>query len=790
VAALSLWVLRRIPRQELRDWWRAHRKQVVGVEALFLVAFAGWAFVRAANPDIAGTEKPMELAFINAILRSPDFPPHDPWLSGYAISYYYFGYVLVAMLARVTGVSGSVAFNLAVALVFALSAIGVYGVVFNLLSLWNKDRDRPAGDRSLPPAGGRGWPVASALLGPFFVLVVSNLAGFLEVLHSRGIFWSRAAAGQLASPFWKWLDMRELSQPPDQPFSWVPDRFLWWWRASRVLQDYDLAGNWKEIIDEFPFFSYLLADLHPHVLAMPFAFLAMGICLNLFLGGMRGHFRWLGLPLRIHPPGFWLIAVVLGGLAFLNTWDFPIYLALFCGAYVLSAFQVESSRAGPEPGAGPQFKTGSARAYTRSVSQMVKDFLSLGLALGVTGILLYLPFYLGFSSQAGGILPNLIYATRGAHLWVMFGSFLLPMSAFLIYLWRQAGRPGLLRKGLPLVFGVLLLLWLAALLLGLAIVNLPVLGDYFLDTLGARDLPDILFQQSIVRRVINLGSLATLAAILVVTVGLLLRAGDKGRREKGKVMLDQEPLTTSTPFPLTPPDVFALLLILLGALLVLGPEFFYLRDQFGWRMNTIFKFYYQAWLLWGTATAYGTAVLLRQLNGKWGALFSFGLVLVLAMALVYPLFGLWGKTGGFSPPQGFSLDGGAFLKQNAPDEMAAIEWLRSAPAGVVVEAVGGSYSEYARVATFSGQPGLLGWPGHESQWRGGAEEMGTRQSDIERIYRSNNWTEVQDLLQQYGVRYVFVGSLEHTTYRVNETKFKRFLTPAFQQGQVTVYEVP
>jgi uncharacterized membrane protein len=97
------------------------------VELLFLVAFAGWAFVRSTNPEIAGTEKPMELAFINAILRSPTFPPHDPWLSGYSISYYYFGYVLVAMLAKLTAVPGGVAFNLGVSLVFALTAIGLTG---------------------------------------------------------------------------------------------------------------------------------------------------------------------------------------------------------------------------------------------------------------------------------------------------------------------------------------------------------------------------------------------------------------------------------------------------------------------------------------------------------------------------------------------------------------------------------------------------------------------------------------------------------------------------------------
>ncbi len=84
----------------------------------------------------------MELAFINAILKSPTFPPNDPWLSGYAISYYYFGYVLTAMLAALTGITGGVAFNLSISLVFALASIGAYGLVFNLLAVAREHLDR------------------------------------------------------------------------------------------------------------------------------------------------------------------------------------------------------------------------------------------------------------------------------------------------------------------------------------------------------------------------------------------------------------------------------------------------------------------------------------------------------------------------------------------------------------------------------------------------------------------------------------------------------------------------
>jgi uncharacterized membrane protein len=77
---------------DVSGWLKENWRLVLATEVLFLVAFSFMALVRSANPESLGTEKPMELAFINAILRSPTFPPHDPWLSGYAISYYYFGY--------------------------------------------------------------------------------------------------------------------------------------------------------------------------------------------------------------------------------------------------------------------------------------------------------------------------------------------------------------------------------------------------------------------------------------------------------------------------------------------------------------------------------------------------------------------------------------------------------------------------------------------------------------------------------------------------------------------------
>ncbi len=784
---LSYWILRGISLEEFQSWWKDNFRLIVSIEALFLFAFGLWTIVRAANPQILGTEKPMELAFINAILNSPDFPPHDPWLSGYAISYYYFGYVLTAMIAKLTATTGSIAFNLALSLTFALSAIAAFGILYSLLS-------RLKSSIQSNPESVKSQNIIPSLLAPLFILLVSNFEGFLEVLHARGLFWFRDEAGQLSSRFWSWLDMKEISIPPPEPFSWIPSRYLWWWRASRVVQDYDLSGSWREVIDEFPFFSYLLGDLHPHVLVMPFALLALGLTLNLFFGGAEGRAGWLGLKLSINSQSFWASALIIGSLAFLNTWDFPMYLFLFSLAYAAWKILKDSRGIGVDNDQTIQLQNDISKEQKQySIISMGKDFLTIAISIALSSVLLYLPFYIGFSSQAGGILPNLIFSTRGAHLWVMFGSLLLPIFAYLLFL-RVGGQYRVfLGRGILLALGSVVSLWVISLAFGLGIASIPLLGNIFVSSLGGKNGID-LFAESLSYRFSGLGWV-TLIVLLGIVFGYLFTL----LRSKSEIAIETssspgeedsiQPLTSISSIPSS--HYFVLLLILIGGLLVLFTEFFYLRDQFGSRMNTIFKFYYQAWIFWGMAAAFGTAVLLIELKRFWGVVFRIGLALLFIAALTYPFFSLLNKTNNFSPIDGYTLDGTAHVERNSQEDLAGIRWLENAPAGVVIEAVGPQYSEYARVATMSGQPSVLGWPGHESQWRGGRKEIGTREEDIEVIYRSNSWDDTKSLLEMYDVRYIFIGSLERRTYRVNETKFERFLgPPVYKSDQVSIYEVP
>lgn len=738
VGGLSAWSFANY-RPEIVNWLRENKHLLLTTEILFIVTFGLFAFFRSANPEILGTEKPMELMFINGIMNSPTFPPRDLWLSGYSISYYYFGYVMTAMLAKFTGVPATMAFNLMLSLIFGLSAVGAYGVIYNLLSI-RKPEEKIANHGSRF--------TFSALLGPLFLLLISNAEGFLEVLHARGLFWKEGPN------FWTWLDILELKDAPPSIPAWTPQRpGWWWWRASRVIMDYDFKHNWTgDVINEFPAFSFILGDLHPHVLAIPFFLLAIAIALNLFLGGFRGKIDLYIGQLHISKTGFFLVAFMLGGTAFLNTWDILPVAALIIFGYGLA--RVRESGWGWE---------------------RIEDILLIGIPVLVTAYAMYLPFFIGFDSQAGGIIPSFMYITRGAQLWVMWGVLFIPIFALLLYFVRTK-LPADWKKGVGISLGFVVFLICTMLVLGFAAYKLK--PELILPILDSQQMTAGMFiSASFTRRLTYIGSLLTLLALLIPSLSFLFANKVEDDNERSFISHHSS---------------FILLLIVLGTLLILGPDFLYLRDNFGYRINTIFKFYYQAWILLSIASAYGTAVLLKNLRGAANGLFSIIFVFILIIGLTYPVLGFYNRAGNFKPPFGFTLDDFDRVRRESPDEATAILFLRSVPDGTIVEATGNPYSSIGRISIYTGLSTILGWGNHEGQWHGSDFQgiLAQRTNDIETLYSTPDWQTAQSILEQYNVRYVIVGNLERTTYRVNEEKFSNFLKLVFQQGNISIYEVP
>lgn len=251
--------------------------------------------------------------------------------------------------------------------------------------------------------------------------------------------------------------------------------------------------------------------------------------------------------------------------------------------------------------------------------------------------------------------------------------------------------------------------------------------------------------------------------------------------------------------------MFVWLLMAYALVVVIGVELVFLRDVFGSRMNTVFKFHYHVWIMLGLASAAALGTLWRGPNERlsppgepdaappsraWRPVAGTVVACMLAGGLVYPLAATWTKSGEFRGQP--TLDGERFLEQGSPADHHAIEWLRSSATGrpVVVEAIGGSYQEFARVSTFSGLPTVAGWIGHELQWRGERPEYRQREQDVDAIYRGTEREAIFDLGRRYNAHYVFFGSLERTKYGAeSQSRLDTLLPVAYSRGGTTIYSL-
>ena len=233
LVSLSL-LVRQGYRRSLAAFFRERWLLLVTEEFLFLVIWEVFLLIRAGNPDLwhpwMGGEKPMDFAYLNAIVRSDYFPPYNPWFAGEYINYYYWGFVLVAALIKMTGVLPAVAYNLAVPLFAAWTAVGAFCAGGSLAALALRRRR---------------WPRAYLYAG-FVAMVLASFCGNLS-------------------------EWRLIFHPPEVTTAW-------YWAASRAIH-----VPIKEVtpITEFPFFTFLYGDLHAHAMALPFtmAVLALAIAL-------------------------------------------------------------------------------------------------------------------------------------------------------------------------------------------------------------------------------------------------------------------------------------------------------------------------------------------------------------------------------------------------------------------------------------------------------------------------------------------------------------------------------
>ncbi len=764
-------------RDELRQEWRSKRGYFLLVEGLALVFFLFFLGVRLGNPDLwhpfKGGEKPMDFSYFNAVLKSTTFPPYDPWYAGGYMNYYYWGYVFVGVLVKWLGIVPSIAYNLIIPTLFSLVALGAFCIGFNLSQLRKGNAEKgekplSSPDGPAPPNSSR-RPYLIGIAASLGMVVLGNLGtlrmivkGWEQLGIPGGLTDSTGFFARLVGMF---VGLGEvIFHGARLPYS-LGD---WYWIPSRAIP----APNDVEPITEFPIFTFLYADLHAHMIAMAIAMLAIAWAVAVLMGKAR----WQSLAAGVG-------SIILGGLAIgalypTNLSDIYTYLPIGMVALGYSLYRYADISRLPRL---PHFSATFKRLALAVLAALLLAILSYGL---------YLPYRLWYAQPYSAVIP-----WNGTHTPIVsylthWGLFLFVIISWMVWETREwmANTPlaslRKLERYSSLIILFLLLLFLACLLLSVRIPGIESIS--LLDK-------------------IPIGRGAALAWFILPLAAwagiLILRPGQSDAKR------------------------LVLFLVGTGLLITLMVEVVVVQGDIG-RMNTVFKFYMQVWLLFAVSSAAALGWLLepvRQWLPGWRIAWRVAFGFLVFSAALFTLYGTMAKIQDrwvTSAPH--ALDGMAYmpyatyfedyptLNPNTPinqsgltmdlsQDYRAIRWMQENVQGspVIVEANSPNlYRWYTRFTIYTGLPGVLGWQWHEQQQRAvnPSEWVTKRLNDIAQFYTTVDTDYVKQFLSLYNVQYIVVGQLEEVTYPgPGLDKFSAFTGNLWKQvyhdKDTTIYEV-
>ncbi|MEW6237501.1 MAG: DUF2298 domain-containing protein [Candidatus Omnitrophota bacterium] len=644
-----------IQKRIQRFWRTAINGEIVTILVFVLIVLA-----RREDPNIDSTEKPMDLMLLNALTAARQIPPPDPWLLGASVNYHYGGYLLHSIPAKLTGIPTEYAYNLSIASVAAMAASMAFVIG---RALFGRCR----------------W----ALMTVVCTLFMGNIAGGTLILKYAGF--------------------------PTNLYEW---RNGYLWNTTRIIQD----TPQNPLINEYPFFSIVWGDLHPHYNDMPFFLLFIALTYAFYRAFVRLSF---GALLRFEWPLLVCAALSCAFLFPTNMFDFPVAAIFFCAVAVSgllrSIVNKNTSWMRTKILGIPFYYPIKGASLSRLIMKAVF------LALPILAYFIAAPFWLHFDPPLHGhLLQSSPYRTGLGEFFFVFGIH-FAVSLAVLYLmvyemrktwsWEEIGF-------LAAMFGVaFVIIW----------------GWYGYIACAAAFVFALLFW---------------IFAVSSVWASRQRRACGHGR------------------------ETFALIACALAWSAIAGCEVIYLRDTYGInlaRMNTLFKFHFAAWLLFGVSLPYLLVINMKRLDNR--QIKTFVLIPVIAVFLIGlagPIFTLASLFA--MPTQGrlITLDGLAFMKASMPQQYEIIQYVRqnTRPDDIIVELPGCAYSQENAVSACTGRPTIIGWVNHEGLWRGGINEVtdpakrafraevGHRKEEMLKLYSTPDWEEAKAILKKYNIQYV------------------------------------
>lgn len=734
---LTVWLVKKGWRQVFNPRFTAERiRRAAAGELLFGAVLLVWTFARGLKPEIDGLEKFMDVGFMNSLWRTDFLPALDMWFAGGTINYYYYGQYVYTFVAKLVNIRPEISYNLSLAATFAMTFSLAYAVVSRLMTLLRSQISR------LPAA----VPALGGLCGGFLVAIFGN---------SHSFFYDQNSPGHLLLNGLKSLML--IGGETLKPFFFSdPTRFI----------GYN-PDTIDKTIHEYPYYSFLVADLHAHLINLSFVLLLLALLIQLISsvslfkasddcrlnqlrlssspdrewhrGEMKQMFSRLLTTIRNGP--LLLIVVLLGLFMMGNYWDFAIYFVVT--TMVLLLVNVR--------GYGRIRLTGIP-VFMLQCAMILIPFLTVNdpfWAVVVFGLVLAANHYMTL------LLGDALTLTGAQMSWLFFAAHLvsLPFNASFEPISKKIA---LAVSHTPL--WQLLILWGPHLAAGLLFV------------------------------------------IFLLTAG---RPGGRIRKVFPPAAEDRQdallPENRVSAFFLrhSPADLLVCILLICGIGLLIVPEVVYVVDIYSGdykRANTMFKFTYQAFVLLSLVWAYAlirVSAFFVSTCGKrsrpslTSALIAAFLIIMLIFPGWYPILANRQWLGDFDPANYKGLNGLVNMEsKNSPQipgelggELAAdyqaILWINENIAGqpVILESSGESYTDYCRISAFTGLPTVIGWQTHEWLWRTSRMSpeayttiVSPRETDVRQIYTTTDQTVRQNLLKKYQVAYIIIGDLERSKF--------------------------
>ncbi|MCR5119553.1 MAG: hypothetical protein K6B44_08050 [Lachnospiraceae bacterium] len=336
-------------------------------ELLFAAALTGYVYIRAFSPDAFGTERMMDYSFMQSMYESSYFPPADVWFAGQPLNYYYFGQYIFTYLSKLSFNTIDVSYNLSLGSCFAICLCLAYSIGFALMEKKGKAK------------------AAAGTIGAMALMFAANMHFFI---------------------FYKLVPMfREiLGIGGEYKAYWYPD-------STRYIgYNPDVADKTAH---EYPAYSFILGDLHAHVINVFVVLSILGLVLSYLKRREKYAENKGGMKQVLIDRCVFAVGFLIGICAMENAWDFPIYFVV-AGAVILYANIIS----------------------LKSAKDVILATLIQGGIVLAVSMLVSLPFNLGFEAMVNGI-EKCTEHSRFYQLVILWGMPVILLISFILVLRRR-----------------------------------------------------------------------------------------------------------------------------------------------------------------------------------------------------------------------------------------------------------------------------------------------------------------------------------------------------------------